>query len=339
MVMNSIQHWQANNRAALDRRLSWLREQPSKTLFFEPSGVHFISVKKIENVVQLGLLEQTSLSTQLLQSQLDLTDPLNLLSPYTQAMMLSLLWHPTPQRIYLAGFGGGRIPLVLHHFFPTARVECSEIDPTLVEVAKNFFGVELDDRLQVRIQDGRSDLAAQETTYDIIAIDVVLGTGYMPYSLATREFYQLCKRRLSASGVVTVNLLQPDPFYADRVKTLQGVFDWVGLVPLAGGNAVAIATDGEGFSPEEIRDRAQSLQADLGFSFPLSERSGDFIAPPQLQEHLPELSSAQLLCDDSIPGGYFQSLPAFNTVFSLVDPKLPCPCGSGRLFERCHGGG
>lgn len=332
--------WQTQNKKAIAARLQSLQEQSDGTLFFEPSGLHFISLTKKESKLQLALLEQESLSTQLLQSQLDLADPLNLLSPYTQAMVLGLVWNSTPKRIYMAGLGGGRIPLVLHHYCPQARVECTEIDPTLLEVATRFFGVELDDRFQVAIQDGRQYLESQPAniSYDFIAVDVVLGNGYMPYRLVTQEFYQHCKYRLSESGAIAVNLLSIDKFYPHKIKTLKSIFQSIYVVRVPGGNRVAIASDTP-LTKIQIIARSQTLQAELQLSFPLKDRADEIITDAELLEEIPDLESVEILKDSSPPDSYFDSLPTFKPVFSQVNPSHPCPCGSGKLYGKCHGDG
>ena len=132
------------------------------------------------------------------QSILNLNDPIYLIFPYTQAMMLTLLWNSQPKKIYIAGFGGGSIPQVLHHYLPEVIIECTEVDANILSIAQNFFGVELNDRLRVKIQDGREYLEQKKCLdkYDIIMIDVAFGNGYMSYNLATQEFYQLCDRHL-----------------------------------------------------------------------------------------------------------------------------------------------
>ncbi|NET62050.1 MAG: hypothetical protein F6K47_39835, partial [Symploca sp. SIO2E6] len=51
----------------------------------------------------------------------------------------------------------------------------------------------------------------------------------------------------------------------------------------------------------------------------------------------PNWEQLPILKDELPPVGYFDKLPAFNTVFAKVDPEHPCPCGSGKLFQDCHG--
>lgn len=302
-------NWKTANLLALQQRLAWLQEQPEGILFCQSSGVHYVIVRKNQSQVRLSLVEQVNLKTDLVQSVLDFNNPLNLVSEYTQAMMLSLVWQSSPKRVYLAGFGGGRIPLVFHHYFPEAIIECADIDATTVEVATKFFGIELDSRLKVFIQDGREYLEQQSSDklYDIILSDVFFGNGYMSHRLTTQEFYELCKKHLSPQGVVAVNLLQRDEFYAEKIKTINSIFSQVYICPWKDINSVIFATNSPSLTQEEIIVKATDLQAVHQFPFPLLERVVEMKAGDRLSEVMPVLGEVQILKDELPPQGYFNS--------------------------------
>ncbi|MEG4576636.1 fused MFS/spermidine synthase [Microcoleus sp. N3A4] len=308
-MIDDRQNWQRMNLAAIEKRLAWLQQQPDKVIFCKDSGVHYVAVTKERSQIKLSLVEKVNLHTDLLQSVFDLNNPLHLVSEYTQAMMLGLVWQSQPQRIYIAGFGGGRIPLVLHHYLPETVIECADVDPIAIEAAIECFGVKLDDRLTVAIQDGREYLEQQkpDNQYDIIMTDVFFGNGYFPHRLATKEFYQLCKKRLSSEGVVLVNLLQRDEFYAEKVKTFQSVFSQVCVCPWKDINSVLIGSNSAILDEDEIVARAKYLQDGHLFSFSLIERSLDVKVGNELAGIVPNLDKAQVLTDDSPPVGYFDS--------------------------------
>jgi spermidine synthase len=303
--------------------------------FFEPSGTQFITVSHDDSMLKLVYLDQSYLTSQLVQSELDTERPLHLTAPYSQVMLLSLVWRNDPQRIYIAGLGGGRLPYVLRHYFPRAQIEVTEIDPMIVSVAQQYFGIVLDDHLQVAIADGRAYLErqAENTKYDLILIDVVLGTGYSPYRMATWEFYELCQSRLAPDGVVAVSLFHVEPFFAEKMQTLAESFAQVYLCKLPNGNAVALATNSTKHNLASIPSQARQMQQDLGLSFSLEERA------QALELWSGENCDTPILCDDQPPPSYFDLLPHFNTLFSQVKPDLPCPCGSGMVYADCHGKG
>ncbi|MGL5061068.1 MAG: spermidine synthase [Microcoleus sp.] len=306
-MIDTQKSWQTINLSAIQQRLVALKQQPDGMIFCKDSGVHYVAVRKDKSQIKLSLIEKVNLHTDLLQSVLELNNPLHLVSEYTQAMMLGLVWQNQPQRIYIAGFGGGRIPLVLHHYLPECTIDCADVDPIAIEAATQCFGVKLDDRLRVAIQDGREYLEQQtpDIQYDIIMTDVFFGNGYFPHRLATQEFYQVCQKHLSSAGVVLVNLLQRDEFYAEKVKTFQSVFSQVYLCPWKDINSVLIGTNSPILEKSDIVDRAKNLQKLHQFSFSLTDRAFDVKVGTELTESIPNLDSAKILTDDSPPSGYF----------------------------------
>jgi spermidine synthase len=302
-------NWQSMNLAAIWQRLAWLQQQPDGIIFCKDSGVHYVAVTKDRSQIKLSLIEKVNLHTDLLQSVFDFHNPLHLVSEYTQAMLLGLVWHSQPQRIYIAGFGGGRIPLVLHHYLPETVIDCADIDPIAIEAATQCFGVQFDSRLTVAIQDGREYLEQQnpDIKYDIIMTDVFFGNGYFPHRLATKEFYQLCEKRLSSDGVVLVNLLQIDEFYAEKIKTFQTVFSQVCVCPWKDINSILIGSNSAILEKDEIVARAKYLQDGHDFSFSLIDRALEVKVGKELFEAVANLDKAQVLNDDSPPVGYFDS--------------------------------
>jgi spermidine synthase len=117
--------------------------------------------------------------------------------------------------------------MVLHHYYPELVVESTEIDRTVVSLARKYFGIATNDRMKVFIEDGREYLARQTpaTRYDIILVDCYTGAGHHPYSLSTTEFYALCKDHLTAGGVVATNLVSSDPLFEKKVNTFTNSFD------------------------------------------------------------------------------------------------------------------
>ena len=86
-----IEAWRKSNRAAIMRRLAPVRERPDGTVYMEAAGLHFVTVVKEHDRLQLWLMARGSGGTGAIQSELDLADPLALVDPYTQACALGLL--------------------------------------------------------------------------------------------------------------------------------------------------------------------------------------------------------------------------------------------------------
>lgn len=308
-MTNYRSDWQASNLAAIHQQINWLQQQPDGIIFQQQiSGDNCIGIEKIKSFLLMLLADQETLTTNVAQSILDLDNPLKLIFPYAQAMLLALAWKSQPKNIYVIGFGGGSIPRFFHHYFPNTTIECTDLDPTVVEVAQKFFGIQLDERLKVAIQEGREYLAQQSPAvkYDLIITDAGFGSGYMPYGLVTQEFYKLCKSRLSNAGVVAVNLFHKPEFNAAAVKTIQSVFARVYLWHLETGNSVVIATNAPGLDKKEILLKSEIIQDFHNLGFSLIERALQL----KVVSQLPDLAAWEVLpifTDAEVPGGYFDS--------------------------------
>jgi spermidine synthase len=275
-------------------------------------------------------------------SEYDLNDPLNLIIAYTQALLLPLLWKSDPKRIYMIGFAGGRIALVLHHYFPNLIIESTDIDPDTEDIAERFFGVRFDQRQKLAIQDGREYLEKRSNfnPYDFILIDAFRGTGYGPYHLCTTDFYTLCKKHMTDDGVVALNLVSSDKLFLEKINTMAASFKnvYVHYDPTFIETYVILATDGDFLNESERVAHAEKLQEHHNFAFPLLRRAIDLKPLREQQEHLSKFGSTkQLLNDESQPPEAIQQLSSDNPIFYNVGRNDPCPCGSGRKFKHCHG--
>lgn len=67
-----------------------------------------------------------------------------------------------PVSVLLVGLGGGGLPQFLRDFVPNATVEVVELDPVVLEVAKEWFGFRPDDSLTVTLGDGLERICSLE---------------------------------------------------------------------------------------------------------------------------------------------------------------------------------
>lgn len=327
--------WLTKNRQAILERLRPWQDAEDGTLYAELHGAYFIIVSKGEGNLRLWLLDPQQPDSGVMQSEMRLDDPLALYDDYTQAALLGLLWQPQPQRVYVAGLGGGCVPLVLHHYFPEVMVACTEIEPAMIEIATAYFGLGLDERLQVAVADGREWLATQSQPYDFVLVDVFLDRGYIPYRMSTVEFYTLCRERLTPDGVLVINLLASDPYLAERVKTLQQVFPAIYVNVLSVGNILLYASANTAFDHDTLIARAMTVQETHHFAFPFAMRSLDL--QKNLYATFPNLATAAPFFDQTPPDGYFDLLPVADTLLAPIAADALCYCGSGLPFGTCHG--
>ncbi len=106
-----------------------------------------------------------------------------------------------------AGTSTGQF-LALHG--PDAEVDAVEIDPAIVAVGRQSFGMHDsgttggNPNYRVHVADGRTWLAAQTGTYDIIGVDAY-HQPYIPFHLTTVEFFQMAKAHLTPNGALVLN--------------------------------------------------------------------------------------------------------------------------------------
>jgi spermidine synthase len=284
--------------------------------------------------VKFLLVEQSNPSSAVVQSEISVEDPLLLMEQYTQALLLSLTWKPQPKRVYVAGLGGARLPLLLHHYLRDVHIDCTDIDPDVIRIAQQYFGLQIDERVHVKIEDGRKWLETNDTIYDIILLDVFLDNGYSPYKMTTVEFFLLCRNRLASNGIVAINVLSDDKFITAKAHTLAEVFPYTYSYVELNGNIVLFGATAE-VTLDQLQERAAKLDAIYAFPFPFREIGTQVRAG--LGDLDNQVAKAQTLTDADPPLEYFDNLPSFDSPFSRVAPDLPCPCGSGLRFADCHG--
>lgn len=110
-----------------------------------------------------------------------------------------------PRRVAILGNAGGTTARAYGVYYPQARIDGVELDPAVSAVGRRYFGLGDNPRLRVVTADARPFLAASRERYDLILIDAYR-QPYVPFYLATREFFRLCRRHLAPGGVVALNV-------------------------------------------------------------------------------------------------------------------------------------
>ncbi|MBI3960124.1 MAG: fused MFS/spermidine synthase [Chloroflexi bacterium] len=261
--------WQESNRAALAARLEFARDAEDDTLFTEEWNGHFVAVTKEEGSLRLWLIDQNADDTDWVQSILRLNDPLFLPMSYTQAMMLALLWQPTPERIFVSGLGGGGLATVLHHYLWQSHIDCVELSPPVVAAAMGCFGFAPDARMLLTTGDALETLAAAPPrSYEILFLDLFFDNGETPAHLVTDDFFRLCHSRLRPDGLLTMNLGAKGPDFSQRLAPIAAHFPTVYTCRGHGSTQVVFATDRPPISPFALTQQAVALQQEHCFTFP-----------------------------------------------------------------------
>ena len=115
-----------------------------------------------------------------------------------------LLGRPA-RRVAILGNAGGTTARAYGVYYPAARIDGVEIDPAVSAVGRRYFGLGDNPRLTVVSADARPFLAASHARYDLILIDAYR-QPYVPFYLATREFFRLVRAHLAPGGIVALNV-------------------------------------------------------------------------------------------------------------------------------------
>lgn len=150
--------------------------------------------------------------------------------PYTRVAMAGLGVVPRDARILFVGLGGGAMPRYVRWLLPRARIQVVELEPRVVEVAREWFGFRTDSLLTVHVADGRDVIQeAEPGSWDLVILDAFSG-GEIPPSLTTLEFLEAVRRSLAPQGVAVGNLHTTSRVYRSMLATWQEVFPAVALV-------------------------------------------------------------------------------------------------------------
>jgi spermidine synthase len=211
------------------------------------------------------------------QSRVNLSAPHTLVSPYAHAMFASYLYRPDPRRVLIVGLGGGAMVRFLTHHEPQLRIDAVEIDPVVVRLADQYFGVRSGGHVQVHTADAVAFVEAVSEPYDLILMDAFLrpsgdtDTVGVPTRLKTLAFLDRLKRALTPGGVAAFNINEHETM-ADDIAAVRTTFGQAAVYrsPPAK-NKVVIAVNGGLPGEQELRGRIEPLTARFGGTVSFAE--------------------------------------------------------------------
>jgi spermidine synthase len=120
-------------------------------------------------------------------------------------LLLPPLLDREPRRMLVIGNAGGTIARAYGRFYPQVNIDGVEIDGKVNDVARRFFGARDNPRLRLITADGRPFLARSGERYDLIVVDAYR-QPYVPFQLATQEFFALAREHLRPGGALALNV-------------------------------------------------------------------------------------------------------------------------------------
>lgn len=166
-----------------------------------------------------------------------------------------------PRSLLVIGLAGGTVTKQFAQVYPGIQMDGIEIDPEIVRVGRELFAMN-EPSLNVIEDDGRAALRKTDKRYDVIVVDAYR-QPYIPFHLATVEYYQELGAHLSERGVVAVNAART-PHDARLVNalaaTLKQVFPSVLLMEYPGDTNTIILASAQSISLDAYRTRLEALE-------------------------------------------------------------------------------
>jgi spermidine synthase len=166
---------------------------------------------------------------------------------WDEPLVLPFAGRATPPRsIAILGSAAGTVARAYGHFYPATRIDAVEIDPKITEVGRELFDLRAPD-LHTHAADARPWLRATQRRFDVVYVDAYR-QPYIPFYLATKEFFRLAQQRLNPGGMVIVNVGHPEE--SQRLEqvltaTMRSVFGHVARDPSEDVNTQVVAADVE----------------------------------------------------------------------------------------------
>jgi spermidine synthase len=212
------------------------------------------------------------------------------------------------ERVAILGNAGGTTARAMGEYYPEAEIDGVELDPAVSDAGRRYLGLGDNPRLEVHTADARPFLRRSEGGYDLVVVDAYR-PPYVPFYLATREFFELVRERLAPGGIVALNVasVPGDTRLARAIATtlsaeLPAVWTWQALRF----NQIVIGLE-RPLAPAEIRRRLRRVSGDLAPLARLVERDLRPARPsgePWTDDHAPvEWITDRMIIEYAAEGG------------------------------------
>lgn len=207
------------------------------------------------------------------QTVIDRNDPSRTPLEYVRTAALGFSFPDKPRRALLIGLGGGAFVRVVRRYLPEVKTDAVEINPVVVEVAKEYFGIVDDDRSDLFVDDGGRFVKTHTGPWDLAFLDAYDGEE-VPTHLATRAFFRLVRTRLTPGGVAVLNLAVEDEALAAQIRArfASAFAGCTAVEEPEWGNVLLFGTSSSrGHDKAALARRARALAKARGMPFALGE--------------------------------------------------------------------
>jgi len=213
------------------------------------------------------------------QSIVKAGDPRHLELPYARVLPACLAFTQNPIRVLIVGLGGGTLPRFFHSHFPQMLIAVVELDPDVVQLAKEHCGFVEDERMRVHVGDGRDFIEASRGGFDVIILDS-FDADSIPTHLTTLEFLNAVRNALAPEGIAVANVWgrATNPLYGSMLLTYRSAFEDVHIfdVPAPGTKLFVALPHRCVMTRDELVKKAREISRQHGFAYDLGDAIAGF---------------------------------------------------------------
>jgi spermidine synthase len=183
---------------------------------------------------------------------------------YFEHFLTLPLINPTDDLLIL-GLGAGTSVDQFEFYYPEMNIDAVEIDKKVVDTSSKYFNLKETDKVKIYIDDARPFLSDLNKKYGIVEIDIFARSPYIPFYVATKEFFTLVSNSLTDTGVGGMNILAPGEdkeLLKTMEQTMLDVFPTVIEIYVNGYNYVVMFSK-EDLSLAELKSRLNSENKDI----------------------------------------------------------------------------
>lgn len=178
----------------------------------------------------------------MIQSEMRLSRPDELVLRYARAMMCFTLFKPRPKHILMVGLGGGSLAKFCYRHMPWCHITVLELRADVIALRDQFLIPPDDERFRIIHTDAVAYIRRHPASADVLLVDGFDESG-LPPALGSARFYADCRRALVHGGVLAANIFSYDQHYAAMRVRLDTAFrrQTCSLGGLAGNNHIIFA--------------------------------------------------------------------------------------------------